>query len=143
LLLCTGLGCGERRGELREWKASDHQPPPAVAPEGQGEAQEGGDPEVRAAQALWGMRCATCHGQEGRGDGPGKPPGANLPDMTSAAFQGVRSDAQLTEVIAKGRGLMPAFSDQLTEAGIHALVRHVRGLAPGTQGTEATPQSPH
>jgi mono/diheme cytochrome c family protein len=127
-LLGLAVGCGDRR-ELREWQASDHQPPPEVAPEGQGEAVEDeGNSEERAAQALWGMRCATCHGPTGRGDGEGRPPGAQLPDMASAAFHEARSDAQLAEVIQKGRGLMPAFGQELSEAGVAALVRHVRAL---------------
>jgi mono/diheme cytochrome c family protein len=122
------LACGDTR-ELREWKPSDHQPPPAVAPEGQGEGTEGeGDPEARAAEALWQMRCSQCHGPLGRGDGPGKPPGAQVPDMTTAAFHTERSDATLAEVIVKGRGLMPAFGDQLSEDGVAAMVRHVRSL---------------
>jgi mono/diheme cytochrome c family protein len=120
--------CGDKR-ELREWKPSDHQPPPAVAPDGRGEGTEGeGDPETRAAQALWQMRCSQCHGPEGRGDGPGKPPGAQIPDMTAAAFHDARSDAAIAEVIAKGRGLMPSFESQLSEDGIAAMVRQVRTL---------------
>jgi mono/diheme cytochrome c family protein len=127
-LIVLAAACGDKR-ELREWKPSDHQPPPVVAPEGQGEGSEDeGDPEARAAQALWQMRCSQCHGAEGHGDGPGKPPGAQIPDMTSAAFHDARSDAAIGEVIAKGRGLMPSFEAQLSEDGIAAMVRHVRAL---------------
>jgi hypothetical protein len=54
-----------------------------------------------------------------------------MPDMTQAAFQGQRSDAQLIETITQGRGMMPAFGQELTEAGAIALVQHIRGL--GTQ----------
>jgi len=122
-------GCGERRGELREWKPEDHQPPPAVAPEGQGEGMAGGgDTAANAVAALWTLRCATCHGAEGRGDGAQRPPGIAMPDMTQAAFQGQRSDAQLAETITRGRGMMPAFGQELTEAGTAALVQHVRRL---------------
>lgn len=122
------LACGSKR-ELREWQPSDHQPPPAVAPEGQGEGAEEGDPNVRAAAALWGMRCATCHGNEGRGDGTGRPPGAAMPDLTQAAYHSSRSDEQIHAVIKNGRGMMPAFGDQLSDLGIDALVKHVRSLA--------------
>jgi len=105
-------------------------------PEGQGEAASDapgseGDANARAAAALWGMRCASCHGAGGRGDGAGKPPGAALPDMTTAAYQSSRSDTQLHAVIKNGRGLMPAFSDQLSDLGITELVKHVRTLARG------------
>jgi mono/diheme cytochrome c family protein len=124
------LACASKR-ELREWQPSDHQPPPAVTPEGQGEAAEEGDPNARAAAALWGMRCASCHGNGGSGDGAGRPPGAALPDLTQAAYQSSRSDAQIHAVIKNGRGLMPAFGDQLSDLGIDALVQHVRTLARG------------
>jgi mono/diheme cytochrome c family protein len=121
--------CSERTGELREWKPEDHQPPPAVAPEGQGEgAGPGAAAPGAAVAALWSLRCATCHGPEGRGDGPQRPPGSAVPDMTQAAFQGQRSDAQLIETITHGRGMMPAFGQELTEAGAAALVQHIRQL---------------
>lgn len=127
LLALLIVAC-DRRKELREWQPSDHQPPPEVVPEGQGQAEEG-DPTERAALALWGMRCASCHGETGRGDGPGKPPGGALPDFSRAAYQSSRSDAELHAVIKNGRNMMPAFGDQLSDVGIDALVKHVRGLA--------------
>lgn len=125
------LGACESRRTLREWQPSDHQPPPAVAPEGQGTGSEEseGSPTARAAAALWSARCATCHGVEGRGDGPGKPPGAAMADFSSAAYQATRSNVELHTVIKAGRGMMPAFGDQLTDAGIEELVKHVRTLA--------------
>jgi mono/diheme cytochrome c family protein len=121
------LSACEKRN-LTEWTADDHQPPPSVAPEGQGAAEESGDPTARAAGALWSMRCATCHGEAGRGDGPGKPPGAALPDFASATFQASRTDAQLYESIANGRNLMPPFGKDFTKEGIEALIGHLRGL---------------
>jgi mono/diheme cytochrome c family protein len=130
VVLCFGalLACGKKSSELREWRPEDHQPPPSVPPEGQGSADESGDSTSRAATALFSMRCASCHGEGGHGDGTGKPPGAQLPDFASSAFQDARSDGQLYEAIAKGRGLMPAFGAEITEAGIAALIAHVRAL---------------
>ncbi len=128
LALGAVLACGKDTSQLREWRPEDHQPPPAVMPEGQGAAEESGDPVARAAAALFSMRCASCHGEAGRGDGSARPPGAQLPDFGSAAFQSAHSDAQLHEVIAKGRGLMPAFGADITEKGIAALIAHVRAL---------------
>jgi len=133
-------GCGEPAPTLREWQPSDHQPPPAVTPEGQGAGEEpsagdedGAASQARAASALWGMRCASCHGVGGRGDGGDRPPGASLPDMTSEAFHAAHDDAQLTTVITQGKGLMPAFRSELTEQGIQALVAHIRSLRPRGQ----------
>jgi cytochrome c oxidase cbb3-type subunit 3 len=128
LVMCAGA-CGDTPGELREWTPADHQPPAAVVPEGQGQGAEGGDDRGRAQAALWSMRCSSCHGAEGRGDGPGKPPGAALPDLTQAAWQAQRSDAEIAQVIIDGRGMMPPFGAEITEAGVAALVEHVRGMA--------------
>ncbi len=133
VMLCAAttllFACDEPAAkELREWRASDHQPPPVVAPEGQGAGDDGVPPEKRAAIALWGMRCASCHGTQGRGDGAGRPPGASLPDMTTEAFHAAHSDVQLATAIREGKGLMPAFKAELTDQGIAVVVGHVRSL---------------
>ncbi|MFT3927602.1 MAG: c-type cytochrome [Myxococcales bacterium] len=129
VFVSLAAGCSERTGELREWKPEDHQPPPAVAPEGQGEgAGPGGDTTANAVAALWSLRCATCHGPQGRGDGAQRPPGSAMPDMAQGAFQAQRSDAQLAETITRGRGMMPAFGQELTEAGTAALIQHIRSF---------------
>jgi mono/diheme cytochrome c family protein len=75
------------------------------------------------------MRCASCHGESGRGDGTSRPPGAQPPDLTLAAYRGTRSDAELHKIIKEGRNMMPAFGEQLTDLGIDALVAHVRTLS--------------
>jgi mono/diheme cytochrome c family protein len=74
------------------------------------------------------MRCAQCHGEHGHGDGSGRPPGAALPDFASAAYQDKRSDSELYQVIDKGRNMMPPFGQEITRAGIEALIAHIRGL---------------
>lgn len=145
VLLCavalTLVACGEPAPKgLREWQPSDHQPPPVVTPDGQGAGDDGVAPERRAALALWGMRCASCHGAEGRGDGAGRPPGAALPDLTAEAFHTARSDEQLATVIAEGKGLMPAFKAELTNQGIVALVVYVRSLRAAPAAQNAQPQ---
>lgn len=126
LLLSFSSACGERK-TLTEWRPEDHQPPPAE-PEGQGAAEESGDPTSRAARALYSMRCAQCHGEHGHGDGSGRPPGAAMPDFASAAFQDKRSDNDLYQIIDKGRNMMPAFGQEITRAGIEALIAHIRSL---------------
>ena len=124
-------GCERRVAPTREWQASDHGQPaqgdPARTPTPA--APEEGGPE-RAADALWGVSCASCHGRDGRGQGPQRPPGAQLPDFTSAEYQASRTDAQLREVIANGKGLMPAFAKQLNEQALDALVGRVRRFKP-------------
>ena len=125
LVLALALAaCGEGRAHgVREWRPSDHQPPPD---------DQSGDAPVAdgttAAVALWQTQCAGCHGLEGHGDGPQRPPIARVPDLTDPSWQASRSDEQLTQVITQGRGMMPAFGPQLAPAGIAALVQHIRTL---------------
>lgn len=139
--LCVVLGvllsaCDSRPAPKREWRPEDHGQPaeldPARVPTSgtPAEAEQGG--VGRAAAALWNVSCAGCHGRDGKGLGSGRPPGAQLPDFTSAEFQKQRSDEQLLQAIREGRGMMPGFGKQLNEQGLSALVAHVRayGAAP-------------
>lgn len=92
-------------------------------------ANQPADP-ARAAQALWKVACAGCHGLDGRGGGPSLPPGASVPNFTDAAWQSSRTDAAITDVIRDGRNLMPPFGEQVTADGINALLAHIRSLNP-------------
>ncbi len=121
--LLTACG-GEPSGELREWRPSDHQ-----LPEGMDDSTP--DPTMAAdpGAALYGTHCASCHGQSGRGDGPGAPPMARVPSFADPVIQ-ARTDEELTQVIVAGRGgFMPAFGDRLAGPGITAIVAHLRRFA--------------
>lgn len=140
------VACSEPPREVREWQPSDHQQPSPGAPsDGRTAPPEARDPdpqatEQRAATALFQAMCGSCHGQEGRGDGPGRPPAAPVSDLTSAAWQDARTDAEIAEAITLGRGgFMPAFGDRLSAPGIAALVRHVRRLGGRGPGVAAEP----
>jgi mono/diheme cytochrome c family protein len=121
-------GCGDDPSELREWRPEDHGQPKAPPPEREPDPQEQvvtpEQAEERARTALWNVSCASCHGRDGSGGGPGLPPGTPVPDMRATQL----GDPQLAEVIANGRGLMPAFREKLSEASISALVVHIRRL---------------
>jgi mono/diheme cytochrome c family protein len=123
------LACDSRVTPQREWLPSDHVQPaevdPARVPQSAAPANEQGGVE-RAAAALWNVSCASCHGRDGRGNGPGKPPVAQIPDFTSADFQKSQTDAQILTVIREGRGMMPPFGKQLNDQGLSALLQHVR-----------------
>jgi cytochrome c5 len=76
--------------------------------------------------STFAANCATCHAQNGSGDTTvGK--SVKIPDLRSSTVQS-QSDAQLAEIIAHGKGVMPAFSS-LSKDEIDALVIHVRELA--------------
>ncbi len=78
---------------------------------------------------VFAKRCALCHGAEGRGDGLASkglnPKPRNFHD---AAYMKTRSDAQLLEVIHQGKGAMPKWGGQLSEAEITAVLAHIREL---------------
>jgi mono/diheme cytochrome c family protein len=134
-MMCAALGllllaCDSRVTPQREWRPGDHGQPtqvdPSRVPQAEAAPEEGG--VERAASALWNVSCASCHGRDGRGQGPGRPPGAQIPDFTAAELQKTRTDAQLLQVIREGRGMMPGFAKQVNEQGLAALVSHIRSL---------------
>ena len=132
-MLCAALSlvllaCDSRVAPQREWRPEDHGQPveadPSRVPQAAPSTEVGG--VERAAAALWNVSCASCHGRDGRGQGPSKPPGAQMPDFTSADLQKQRTDAEFAQVISQGRGMMPPFGKQVNEQGLQALVQHIR-----------------
>lgn len=136
------FGCREEL-PTQVWTPDDHAHPPSAEVDPAripAEAPVRGElsPEARTAQAaasLFQVSCASCHGNDGRGRGPGLPPGAAAPDFTSESFQASRTDAEIERVIAEGQGMMPGFGTQVTQQGIEALRTHVRSLGPSTRAS--------
>ena len=83
-------------------------------------AQDGGE-------TLFKRRCPACHGSDGKGETPmGKKLGAA--NLTSTEVQS-QSDAQLTDVITKGKNnKMPSFDGKLSKDEIAELVAYIREL---------------
>ena len=79
------------------------------------------------AAKVFKANCTLCHSDNGSGDSPtGK--ALKAKDLRSDEVQ-KQTDAALTEVIAKGRGKMPAFSAKLSAETINSLVAYIRQLA--------------
>ena len=77
--------------------------------------------------ALYGQKCAGCHGKGGQGMPMWKEKGQ--PDFTSASFQRSRTDAQLIESITGGKGqFMPAFKNKLSADQIASLAPVIRSF---------------
>lgn len=130
LRLCLVLagGCGESE------PPSADPPPPASEPAGSAPG-----PAVAAreeAQQIFATRCMTCHGPEGKGDGPGSvgltPPPRNFQDAT---WQASVSDEHIETIIkfggvAVGKSpAMPANPDLMSKPDVVAALRaHVRSL---------------
>ncbi len=74
--------------------------------------------------------CATCHGPQGKGDGPAgaafKP---HLPDFTDPAFWKSHTDDQIIHAITHGKGMMPAYGGRYDEATIKGLAKYLHVLS--------------
>jgi mono/diheme cytochrome c family protein len=75
-----------------------------------------------AAATYKAKNCAMCHGADGKGGKMG------TRDFASAEVK-AETDAQLTDIISKGKGKMPAYTGKLTDADIKGLVAYIRTLA--------------
>ena len=76
--------------------------------------------------ALFKSKCAMCHGPDGSAStGMGKSMG--LKPLGSPDVQKM-SDADLTALIANGKGKMPAFKGKLSDDEISAVVQYVKTL---------------
>jgi mono/diheme cytochrome c family protein len=69
-----------------------------------------GEVSMELGEKIVQERCVLCHGQDGKGDGPG---GAALNpkprNWTDHSYMGTRTDDQLYDVIYNGKGSMPAW----------------------------------
>lgn len=76
--------------------------------------------------ATYKAKCAMCHGADGKASTPaGKSMGAR--DFASNEVQ-KQSDADLEQIINKGKNKMPAYASKLKPAEIKDLVAYVRQL---------------
>jgi high-affinity iron transporter len=84
------------------------------------------------AQAIYGQRCAPCHGASGMGDGPAAATLQPPPQPFSKALKG-RDDAWIAKIITGGGpavGLPPMMPAQpsLSDEQVKAMVQYVKGL---------------
>jgi cytochrome c6 len=79
-----------------------------------------------AGAATYKTKCAGCHGPDGKGDTSiGKT--NKIRDLGSADVQ-KQSDAELTTIIADGKGKMPAYGKSLKADQVKELVAFLRSL---------------
>jgi mono/diheme cytochrome c family protein len=78
-----------------------------------------------AAVSIYKAKCASCHAPDGSGSAVGKKLGTH--DFGSAEVQKM-SDAELSELIAKGKKKMPGYEKTLKPDDIKGLVAHIRAL---------------
>jgi cytochrome c6 len=88
-------------------------------------------PSVLQAQTdpakFFKTNCTLCHSEDGSGSSPtGKAMKAK--DLRSSEVQS-KTDAELAEVITKGKGKMPPFGAKVKPDDVTKLVAYIRGLA--------------
>jgi mono/diheme cytochrome c family protein len=86
----------------------------------------------KKTERTWKAKCASCHGQTGKGDAE-KGQQMKVSDMSTAAVQ-AKSDADLNKAILEGvhtekagvKQDMPGFKDELTPDQVTALTAYIR-----------------
>ena len=107
-------------------------PPPEKARKNPLSASEA---NLTAARAVYGEKCANCHGEKGKGDGSDAMMYDPAPsDLTDAAQIGKLTDGEIFYQITEGRKPMPSFRKKLTEEQRWQLVLLVREVAAGRAG---------
>jgi mono/diheme cytochrome c family protein len=88
-------------------------------------------PALAAGRSIYMDKCAQCHGQTGKGDGPDA--ASYYPSPTSLVdtkHMSSVTDGEIFYQISQGRKPMPAFKKRLSEEQRWQLVLYVRSLAP-------------
>ena len=100
-----------------------------------GEAFAEGD-SMAGAKYFKSLRCASCHGKDGKGQGPAaKAMKLKVSDWTDKAVMEKMADDFLKDIIAKGGKAvnkstrMPGYSKKLKPADVADLVAYVRSFA--------------
>jgi mono/diheme cytochrome c family protein len=79
------------------------------------------------AETVYKRQCAGCHGADGAGKtAMGKV--FKLRDLKSDEVQKM-TDSELFDIIAKGKGKMPAYQNNLGHEKIHAVIVYLREMA--------------
>lgn len=85
--------------------------------------------DPKKAERAWKAKCASCHGQTGKGD-TDKGKELKVEDMSAAKYQSKKDDelkkAVLDGVKADGKEVMQSFKDELTPEQADALVKYTR-----------------
>jgi mono/diheme cytochrome c family protein len=78
-------------------------------------------------ESLFKAKCAMCHGPDGAGKTT-MGQALKIPDLHSEDLQKL-SDAELNQIVTKGKNKMPAYEAKLSKEQITQLVGFVRDLA--------------
>jgi mono/diheme cytochrome c family protein len=97
---------------------------------------------MKAAAAVYAEKCAQCHGETGKGDGPEAEMYSTKPaNFTDAAMMAEMTDGEIYYKMTEGRRPMPTFKKQLTDQQRWQLVHFIREFAAKSDGKK--PAAPH
>lgn len=87
-----------------------------------------GEKTLKKGKKIYEKLCSTCHGVEGKGDGPaGKTLNPKPADHTSEKIQ-KQGDGAIYWKISTGKGAMPAFKNLLSKTERWQLTAYIRKL---------------
>jgi mono/diheme cytochrome c family protein len=99
-------------------------------------SQPGWAQDQTEGKKLYTTYCSSCHGDNGKGDGPAAKALPIKPaDHTDGSVMNPLSDKFLTDVISKGGSavgkspMMPAWGGQLNEKQVRNIVAYLRSIA--------------
>ncbi|MHC4377197.1 MAG: c-type cytochrome [Planctomycetota bacterium] len=94
---------------------------------------EASEAHLSAGSELYGRECASCHGEAGRGDGPGAVDvEGGVPSFVDGRISG-QTDGALFYKLSTGRDSMPGYRQSMTEEELWQLVQALRQIAPTPQ----------
>jgi mono/diheme cytochrome c family protein len=148
VLAATSFGFGRQQGAQE--KPKDNPPPAADAakPTATDTAKPAsGDrknpvaptPEgLASSKKMYGYDCAMCHGASGDGKGDMvESMNLSMKDWRDSTALNGMSDAEIFEIIAKGKGKMTGEGDRLPPDKVWSMVNYVRSLAKKGNGAAA------
>ena len=102
----------------------------------------GGPAAVRAAKAIFADKCAQCHGDRGKGDGPEAMMYDVKPaDLSNAKMMAEMTDGEIFWKMSEGRQPMPSFKKQLSVEQrwqlVHLLRTFVNKAVPSRPATKS------
>jgi mono/diheme cytochrome c family protein len=84
---------------------------------------------IALGQKLYVGNCMTCHGQSGKGDGPGAAALEKKPADLAARIRSGETDGELFWKISEGRSPMISWKGALSETQRWELVNYIKTLA--------------
>jgi mono/diheme cytochrome c family protein len=124
-------GCGGGGGTTEEASEGTGYSEPSTETAAE-EAEETvvGEVSVAAGEVVYLARCALCHGETGKGDGPaGRALDPKPRDHTDGSYMSTLTDEDIKTQIMDGKGAMPPHKDLINEQELESVILYVRSLS--------------